>query len=516
MEQKETKTYKRWIGWACSLLFGGAVLLFFGLVYPHHLHYQEQFQLFLLDSAYVWDVIKLPGGVADLLGRFCTQFFLYAWVGAFIIALLLSAVQLLMSRLVNSQFSIPRSALPLCSAKNSQFLYGLSFVPSFLLWLFLLDENALLGGVWAVLLTLLVDWLFSYIRFGWVRHIVLIVTVPILYWMVGPVCVVFFLLQIMEAFLQVDKQHAQASNESSLINSGIRYPTAFPTLLWVAALSVVALAVIVSVANYWGNRHTKREPSESSRFSFLLSPISFLLIAIVMGILVWRNTNIKAEKVMQYDFMACHQQWNRILETIDVEKPNNQIGVTVQNLALAMRGMLLNQMFNYNQNGIAGLLPDVKEDATSPLPTAEAFYHLGMINVAQRTVFEAQEAILDFQKSGRCYKRLAQTNLINGNYEVARKYLVALQKTLFYREWANETLSLLGDEEAIANHPEYGRLRKMAYKDDFYFSDHVTSEMLQNLYFVNTDNRLAYQYLIAYYVLTGDREGLNQFMSIKR
>ena len=505
MEQKETKTCKRWIGWACSLLFGGAVLLFFGLVYPHHLHYQEQFQLFLLDSAYVWDVIKLPGGVADLLGRFCTQFFLYAWVGAFIIALLLSAVQLLMSRLVNSQFSIPRSALPLCSAKNSQFLYGLSFVPSFLLWLFLLDENALLGGVWAVLLTLLVDWLFSYMRFGWVRHIVLIVTVPILYWMVGPVCVVFFLLQIMEAFLQVDKQHAQASNESSLINSGIiktlpvtlfvvlafmpillsyylpvpmeklwfgvhyyRYPTAFPTLLWVAALSVVALAVIVSVANYWGNRHTKREPSESSRFSFLLS------------------------------------------------KPNNQIGVTVQNLALAMRGMLLNQMFNYNQNGIAGLLPDVKEDATSPLPTAEAFYHLGMINVAQRTVFEAQEAILDFQKSGRCYKRLAQTNLINGNYEVARKYLVALQKTLFYREWANETLSLLGDEEAIANHPEYGRLRKMAYKDDFYFSDHVTSEMLQNLYFVNTDNRLAYQYLIAYYVLTGDREGLNQFMSIKR
>ena len=118
---------------------------------------------------------------------------------------------------------------------------------------------------------------------------------------------------------------------------------------------------------------------------------------------------------MQYDFMACHQQWNRILETVNAEKPNNQIGVTVQNLALAMHGMLLEHMSEYNQNGIAGLLPDVKEDATSPLPTAEAFYQLGMINVAQRTVFEAQEAILDFQKSGRCYKRLAQTNLINGS-----------------------------------------------------------------------------------------------------
>ena len=204
--------------------------------------------------------------------------------------------------------------------------------------------------------------------------------------------------------------------------------------------------------------------------------------------------------------MARHQQWNRILETINTEKPNNQIGVTVQNLALAMHGQLINHLLDYNQNGIAGLLPDVQSDATSPLPTAEVHYQLGMISVAQRTVFEAQEAILDFQKSGRCYKRLAQTNLILGSYEVARKYLMALQKTLFYRDWANETLPLLGNEEAIAKHPEYGRLRQMVCDEDYYFSDHVTPEMLEGLYACNTDNHLALEYLKAYYVLTGDRE----------
>ena len=89
----------------CTLLFGVAVLLFFGLAYPHHLHYQEQFQLFLFDSTYVWEIVRLPGGVADLLGRFCTQFFLFAWVGALIIALLLSLVQLLTLRLANSMDS---------------------------------------------------------------------------------------------------------------------------------------------------------------------------------------------------------------------------------------------------------------------------------------------------------------------------------------------------------------------------------------------------------------------------
>lgn len=101
-------------------------------------------------------------------------------------------------------------------------------------------------------------------------------------------------------------------------------------------------------------------------------------------------------------------------------------------------------------------------------------------------------------------QRLAQTNLINGDYEVARKYLVALQKTLFYRDWANETLALMGDEKAIARHPEYGRLRQSAYRQNFYFSDHVTPEMLQSLFADNNDNRLAYEYLMAYCLLTGD------------
>ena len=84
-----------------TLLFGVVVVLFFGLAYPHHLHYQEQFQLFLFDNSYVWDIIRFPGGIADLLGRFCTQFFLFAWIGAIIIGVLLSLVQLLTLRLAD-------------------------------------------------------------------------------------------------------------------------------------------------------------------------------------------------------------------------------------------------------------------------------------------------------------------------------------------------------------------------------------------------------------------------------
>ena len=488
------------IHYICTLVFCVAVILFFGLAYPHHLHYQEQFQLFLFDSNYAWDIVRLPGGVADLLGRFCTQFFLYAWTGAFIIGLLLSAVQLLTLRLAKWGW-----------------LYCLTFVPSFLLWFFLLDENALLGGVWAVLITLLVSWGFDKLS-GTLRNVLFVVAIPVLYWGVGPISILFFLLQglrmksqkwyyavfvLWTVMLVVLAFYVPVQTES--LWYGIhyhRYPMQFPTLLWIATLSVFVLPLLTL-------------PPKLSTLTSNPSPLTLILFGVVaacLGGLVWSNANFKAEKIMRYDFMARHQQWNRILETINEEMPNNQIGVTVQNLALGMRGMLAEQGGKYRQNGIAGLLPDVDRDATSPLPTAEAFYQLGMINVAQRTVFEAQEAILDFQKSGRCYKRLAQTNLINGNYEVARKYLIALQKTLFYSDWANETMALLGDEKAIASHPEYGHLRKSAYKENFYFSDHVTPEMLESLYFGNKDNRLAYEYLIAYYMLTGDRDRYAKFI----
>ena len=522
-----------------TLLFGVAVLLFFGLAYPHHLHYQEQFQLFLFDRAYVWDVVRLPGGIADLLGRFCTQFFLFAWVGALIIGVLLSVVQLLTLLLIDhSPLTIDHSAAHSkannvqCSMFNVQWIYGLSFVPSFLLWLFLLDENALLGGVWAVLLTLLTTWIFDKLPGGWLKRVLLIAAIPVLYWMVGPVCVVFFLLQaplkktgnpqskssawyygvfVLLAIMIVILSYYLPVPAGSLW-SGIhyhRYPTEVPVLLWAASLSIFVLALISRACHRWANA-----PSRP-----VVTLLSFVVVAVAMGCLIWKNSNFKAEKVMQYDFMARHQQWNRILETISTEKPNNQIGVTVQNLALAMRGMLADHMFEYHQNGLFGLLPDVGTDATSPLPTAEAFYQLGMITVAQRTVFEAQEAILDFQKSARCYKRLAQTNLILGNYEVARKYLTALQKTLFYSQWADETLPLLGDEKAIAKHPEYGRLRKLAYEENFYFSDHVTPDMLQSLIFNGAEgesqsptNRLAYDYLMADYLLTGDLENFVNYV----
>ena len=86
-----------------TLLFGVAVLLFWGNLYPAHLAYQEQFQLFQDDTAYWWELVVMPGGLADYVGEFFTQFYYYPWVGAALLALLFMWLQRLCWFLMREQ-----------------------------------------------------------------------------------------------------------------------------------------------------------------------------------------------------------------------------------------------------------------------------------------------------------------------------------------------------------------------------------------------------------------------------
>jgi len=480
-----------------------AVTLFFGLCYPHHLHYQEQFQLFLFDSDYALDVMCVPGGVADYLGRFITQFFLYAWVGATLIGLLIGRVQHLAAKTVDRSW-----------------LYFLSLVPAILLVRALCDENVLVGGIIAILFDLEAAHSICTIDSDKMRRIVSLAILPLLYWAVGPMVYLYAILVVIDELrrgfnlricvfmaalliltLAIPAFVAKfVAIEPQYLYKGVHYlrsHDANDTDLWLAVVSCV-LPTLMACSWKKGIRPANR----------IWQPA---LLAVILGVagsaaLVYPNINSKAETGMAYDFMARMQLWNKMQRMAEKQAPNNALCATALNLSLAKTEQLGERMFSFPQNGISGLLPEMARDAMSPLITSEVYYHLGMINTAQRYVFEAQEAILDFQKSGRCYKRLAETNLICGNYAVARKYLLSLQKTLFYRDWANSTLQLLGNEEAINQHKEYGVLRQNLYKEDEFFSNGNYAILLQKLFESNKNNRMAYEYTLAACLLQKDFE----------
>ena len=272
-----------------------------------------------------------------------------------------------------------------------------------------------------------------------------------------------------------------------------RFHNVVPVLLWVSALCV-PLVVLLSCLK------GKRLPG-----GLAVGAGAFAVVAALGVWLSFRAADASEEEWMRYDFMVRMQMWNRLMMAADVRNPESPRAVSCLNLALAKTGRLADSQFEYTQCGPEGLLPDFVGDYMNPVTTGEIYWHLGMVNTAQRYAFEAQEAIPDFQKSARCYQRLVQTNIVNGDWDVARKYLKALSHTLFYRKWARETAALLDSGQIFARQADLARALDWRFRmRDFLFSETEMDSMLGLLKVDHPQNTLALEYLMAWCLLRKD------------
>ena len=489
-----------------TVLSGIAVYCFFAFEFPYHLHFQEQYQLFESTWAYFASVAAVPGGLADWFGRFLTQFCYHAPVGAALMTLLVIAVQLL-------TWAVCR--------RHTFISYVLSFLPAVAVLAFLCDESALAGGVVALILALACAALCALVRSDKTRGAIEAILVPLLYLACGGIAVVFVLVCLIREFARCGiKAWAIALILLVLIVLcplvaarifpyplgrlcfGVhyyRFHNILPGMLWASALCSVLVAGIGS----FGTRE------RSARWQWIAGSVLFVLLAALGTGLALRTADWSREETMRYDFMARMEMWNRIMMRADVRNPQDPTSLSCLNLALSKTGRMGDHQFAYYQNGTEGLLPGFVADFTGPVTTGEIFWHLGMVNTAQRYAFEAQEAIPDFQKSARCYKRLVQTNIVNGDWDVARKYLKSLHNAVFYRRWADETMAQLDAGDPFRQ-PDLALARSLRLKEhDFLFSDTEMDSMLGLLTVENPSNQTALDYLLSWCLL---QKNLDRFV----
>lgn len=496
-----------------SLAFAASVLAFLLLHYSGHLFYQEQYQMFMFTGAYASQVLSLPGGIAEYLSRFTIQFFRVAWLGAMCVAALLTVLQWLTWRAMS---------------RRPLWLYPVSFVPAILMWMYVCDENAMLTAPYALALSLAAAWAVDCIHCRALRATLILASIPVMYMACGPLAVAMPVVTLIHELAlgksSVPRWALLAAAAIALcvacpiiayhifpypmqrLFTGLhyfRFPQVVAVMPWIAC----AATCLVIALSAWG-----RNIAPQKSIAVFAALTVFVSAFAAWG--VGRSADFDKEEVLAYDYLLRTRQWKQIVDKAMVKSPDYPMTVASLNLALAKTGQMSDFMFRFFQNGTDGLIPPFVRDFTSPLPASEIFYHLGMVNTAQRYAFEINEAIPDYQKGARFYKRLAETNLINGNYEAARKYLVALQHTLFYKRWASETMALLGNEEAIDSNPEYGWLRRMRQQKDVFFSEAELDSMF-GLLFENSQeketNKLAFEYMLAYCLLNRD---LNRFLEL--
>jgi hypothetical protein len=248
---------------------------------------------------------------------------------------------------------------------------------------------------------------------------------------------------------------------------------------------------------------------KSGRGSRIVSAVLWVLITAGTVFGLYHFAELDKERLFEYDILVYEGQWEEVLQRAQKDTPGSSIEMVAVNLALWKTGRLETELFHYPQQGPEGLMLPFRRDFVTPLMMSEVYLHLGMVNSAQRNAYDAMEAIPDFQKSARCYKRLAQTNIINGHYRVARGYLEQLSKTLFYRKWAQNAMQYLG------NDPLYGRIRRIRYRDEMLFSPQGLNAMLDVLYRNNRENKMAYAYMLAYTLLAKDLERFADYITLE-
>lgn len=496
----------KYIKYISSILLFVAVMLWWTGSYLGTISYHEQLQMFLCNSEYFCERLSLPGGLADYVSEFLVSFFYYAPIGAGIIAAVVMLIQLLSWKLIQCH-------------SNSSVGFALSFIPAMLVWAVLGNPDILMSlpvaiagilslcciakpKIWqmAVLLPLSY-WLFGTMFYGMALYFTIYAIIE-KRWAASAFIVIFTLLIV--------------TSSNYLLNYPLyrilvglnyyRFPTTLPyvmvvPMLFASLLPFVAKAITSAVSALMGESFKLLIPS--------------LVACVLPCYFIMRSMYVEeVNDVLEYDYLVRTTQWDKIIAKADKKSPDTPNTVVCLNLALQQMGRLPFTQFNYFQNGSEGLLQGCERDFVSPVPTAEALMRLGMVNAAQQYFFEAQEAIPNFRKSGRLTRRLAETNLINGQYEVARKYLKLLKQTICYSDWATSTESLLGNEKAINEHPVYGEARKNQYSDDFLFSDTEMDMMLGLLLVKNPQNKMAYEYLMSYIILNRNLEHFYDYFQL--
>lgn len=504
---------KRYWKIGLTLLFALCVTLFWALPGVSLLSFQEQYQLFLFTGDYFTERISVPGGFADYIAEFLTQWNYVFVAGAIIIGILLTVFQRLTWQMMHIE-------------GLDGVWYPLSFIPALLLWAYMCNANVMLSFVIALILSelMIMVWRYDAVGDSIVGKVVFIaVLYPLSYWLIGPCMFVIAGYVLLSEMFSKSRASSVWLGIGSVVYSiavvlvvaqfrpeplyrlfgGLnyfRYPAYIP---W-AQMGMMALVAVFPFV-------LKKLPRVKAR---IVIPVQLAVILCGGIALVWFNFNTLANELIDYDYLVRVHAWDKIIAKAEKKQPSTPLEVSCVNFALSQKGELCDRLFEFYQNGGEGLFPTFTRDMLSPVSTGEIFYSLGMINDAERYFFEAQQAIPNFRRSGRLCKEIIDCEIINGNYKVARKLLHELQYSLFYSGWADSRLDMLGNERKINADNNYGKLRKFRVGKDYLFSDSEMDQMLGLVFTHCYDNRNAYEYLMAYELVQRDMKRFMEYYPI--
>lgn len=402
----------------------------------------EGVNLFLYDLDHLWGVLSRHGGFALLVSSFLTQFMRIPFLGAAITSALYVLTGWMAGRI-------------LWKIKGGPAMEGLAFIPVAFMFLCLENDCYMFHG--HVAFAMSVAAVLAYASLPQDRPLLrctaALAAAPLLYFLAGSAALVY----------------AAGVLVLEVLRTGLRglWAVSCPAVMLLTAFAFVRFSVAsgwdtaLTPFMYYSSPSTYFFPVYAwcslpllmiaawavSRFSFKPSHSTILAAAgLVLSFFIAWNLYGKVHSRSHYrllseQYMAENGEWDEIIRSADRRQPTYFISYL--NLALAQKDMLTRNFMHYRPQPVSSLM--------YPTPNLRSGFSLqSMVYGAWNYHAAARQAAFDANMvtPGMCNPRqlkvLVETNMALGDDEVALKYISILEKTLFYRKWAEARRNEIG------------------------------------------------------------------------
>jgi hypothetical protein len=461
--------------------------------------YQENQSLFVYSPDYFHQFAVKPGGLLEYAGNFFTQFYFSPVYGSLILSglfTLLAIVFLKIIRKINC---------------DSPFLIPFMVLPSSLLILLQSDFNYLIHNNLGFILVALY-FLFSIVTDNRNKRYLLIVAFPVFFYLTGAYAWIYLgmivlyysvtkeivntllLLVIASLTLIFFKKVVSLQPLDSLLDYPLPPKEYFknPVLLYllfgfyIVFPSVIRGFSLIKIKKEYGNF-----------FSVYPVLILFSLTIFIQS----RLYNAADVNLFKLEKLFFSRDWDGVIKLQESVKLRNVVAQYYYNTALSEKDQLCNRLFfgrqDFGPNSIM-VQWDSKVNLNKIFRGAYFFYAIGLVNEAHRWAFES---MVTYGYRPENLKLLIKTNLINGHYSIAEKYIYVLKRTLHYRSLASGYEKMLYHPELVRSDPELGGKIRLQPREDFpvRLKDQQANVIL--LLQSNPGNKRAFEYMIAWFML---------------
>jgi len=499
------------------------------------LTYHLQCRVFQLNSAFLAEFASKPGGIAAYLAEFFTQLDYYPWIGA----LALTGVAL-------SLFVSTASMLRTVGGRRYVLL---SLVPAALLVVLHNDHAYPIEVGVSVLMVTVAFWVYARFTFrGTVPRLgAFAVLAAGTFYAVGGMVLLFALVCALfdareRRFLLMAMCVGIASvlplaGAWWLFSVTPQQAYAWPWFTegdWASAAMTVALYAFlpVSVSAVALHRWLKSIGLDSSAGTASAEDdvlreedsgrpwrIRWGAFFVAVALAVFLTFDRDEQVLLRLDRYAQHGQWPELLASVqrhkshpafDVKQGIDRTTLLVHdiNRALYHRGDLLINMFAFPQvGGSPSLLLSSEEfclkNRRAFIKRSDLFFELGQINETERVTHELWAS---FGNHPLVFRRLVDVNVLKGRPHAARNYLRFMEHSLLYSSWAKGLLEELERDPQLSGNAELARLRNCMLRGDLAGAPvyKVPELRLMSQLDVNPTNRMAFEYLMAYWLLQGE------------